>query len=60
MSSGGVDEILSFKRNPDEDFYGMLKCDENSTVSESGGDRWYERRWRRRRRSLLMRGIPSR
>ncbi|KAL9699374.1 hypothetical protein quinque_002815 [Culex quinquefasciatus] len=54
MSSGGVDEILSFKRNPDE---GLLrnahKCDENSTkkvvaitfVASTGGDgedqRWY-------------------
>uniref|UniRef100_A0A1Q3G347 J domain-containing protein n=1 Tax=Culex tarsalis TaxID=7177 RepID=A0A1Q3G347_CULTA len=34
MSSSGVDEILSFKRNPDEDFYGMLNCDENSTVEQ--------------------------
>lgn len=28
-----VDEIISYKRNPDEDYYGMLNCDENSTVS---------------------------
>lgn len=35
MSSGGVDEILSFKRNPEEDFYAMLNCDENSTVSSA-------------------------
>lgn len=28
-----VDEILSYKRNPDEDFYAMLNCDENSSVS---------------------------
>ncbi|XP_019552006.3 J domain-containing protein [Aedes albopictus] len=34
MSSGGVDEILSFKRNPEEDFYAMLNCDENSTVEQ--------------------------
>lgn len=34
MSGGGVDEILSYKRNPDEDFYAMLKCDENSTVEQ--------------------------
>lgn len=33
MSSGGVDEILTYRRNPDEDFYAMLNCDENSTVS---------------------------
>lgn len=29
----GVDEILSYKRNPDDDFYGLLGCDENSSVS---------------------------
>lgn len=29
----GVDEIINFKRNPDEDYYGLLNCDENSTVS---------------------------
>lgn len=30
-----VNEILSYKKNPDEDFYGLLNCDENSTVSLS-------------------------
>lgn len=29
----GVDEILSYKKNPDEDFYALLNCDENSSVS---------------------------
>lgn len=29
----GVDEILSYKQNPDDDFYGLLGCDENSSVS---------------------------
>lgn len=29
----GVEEILAYKKNPDEDFYGLLNCDENSTVS---------------------------
>ena len=28
----GVDEILSYKRNPDEDFYALLNCDEHSSV----------------------------
>lgn len=32
--SSGVDEILAFKRNPDEDFYALLKCDEHSTVEQ--------------------------
>ncbi|XP_055524121.1 J domain-containing protein [Wyeomyia smithii] len=32
--SSGVDEILSFKRNPDEDFYALLNCDENSSVEQ--------------------------
>lgn len=27
-----VDEILSYKKNPDEDFYALLNCDENSSV----------------------------
>ncbi|KOB64422.1 J domain-containing protein, partial [Operophtera brumata] len=30
----GVDEILSYKQNPDEDFYGLLGCDENSSVEQ--------------------------
>lgn len=30
----GVDEILSYKKNPDEDFYALLNCDENSSVSK--------------------------
>lgn len=29
----GVDEILNYKKNPDDDFYALLGCDENSTVS---------------------------
>ncbi|CAD7090450.1 unnamed protein product [Hermetia illucens] len=29
-----VDEIISYKRNPDEDYYGMLNCDENSTIEQ--------------------------
>ncbi|XP_058444733.1 J domain-containing protein [Malaya genurostris] len=32
--SSGVNEILSFKRNPDEDFYALLNCDENSSVEQ--------------------------
>lgn len=30
-----VDEIINYKRSPDEDFYGLLNCNEHSTVSES-------------------------
>lgn len=29
----GVDEILNYKKNPDDDYYALLGCDENSTVS---------------------------
>ncbi|XP_004521306.1 J domain-containing protein isoform X2 [Ceratitis capitata] len=29
-----VDAVLSFKRSPDEDFYGMLNCDENSSIEQ--------------------------
>lgn len=29
-----IDEIIGYKKNPDEDFYGMLNCSEHSTVSE--------------------------
>lgn len=29
----GVDEILNYQKNPDEDYYGLLGCDESSTVS---------------------------
>lgn len=29
----GVDEILNYKKNPDDDFYALLGCDENSSVS---------------------------
>lgn len=29
----GVDEILNYQKNPDDDFYGLLGCDESSTVS---------------------------
>lgn len=32
--SGGVDSIISYKRNPDEEFYAMLNCDENSSVEQ--------------------------
>lgn len=28
-----IDEIIGYKQNPDEDFYGMLNCSEHSTVS---------------------------
>lgn len=31
-----VDEILSYKKNPDEDFYALLNCDESSSVSMRG------------------------
>ncbi|KAJ2950101.1 hypothetical protein O0L34_g11443 [Tuta absoluta] len=30
----GVDEILNYKRDPDDDLYGLLGCDENSTVEQ--------------------------
>ncbi|XP_017469564.1 PREDICTED: J domain-containing protein isoform X1 [Rhagoletis zephyria] len=29
-----VDAVLSFKRSPDEDFYAILNCDENSSVEQ--------------------------
>lgn len=29
----GVDEILNYQRDPEDDFYGLLGCDGNSTVS---------------------------
>uniref|UniRef100_A0A1A9VVH1 J domain-containing protein n=1 Tax=Glossina austeni TaxID=7395 RepID=A0A1A9VVH1_GLOAU len=29
-----VDSIINYKRNPDEDFYAMLNCDESSTVEQ--------------------------
>lgn len=28
-----VDEILNYKRTADEDYYAILGCDENATVS---------------------------
>lgn len=31
----GVDEILNYQRNPDDDYYALLGCDENSSVSEA-------------------------
>lgn len=34
MNSGGVDEILSYKKNPDEDFYALLNCDESSSIEQ--------------------------
>lgn len=27
-----VDEILTYKKDPDSDFYALLNCDENSSV----------------------------
>lgn len=30
-----VEDILNYKKNPDEDLYALLKCDEHSTVSKS-------------------------
>ena len=30
-----VDAIINFKRDPNEDFYALLNCDENSSVSLS-------------------------
>lgn len=33
MKMSGVDEILSYKKNPNEDFYALLNCDEHSSVS---------------------------
>ncbi|KAI8119471.1 J domain-containing protein isoform X1 [Lucilia cuprina] len=29
-----VDSIINFKRDPNEDFYGMLNCDENSSIEQ--------------------------
>lgn len=29
----GVDEIINYQRHPDDDFYALLGCDENSSVS---------------------------
>lgn len=29
----GVDDIISYKRKPEEDYYGILGCDEHSSVS---------------------------
>lgn len=28
-----VDDIISYKRTPEEDFYKILNCDEHSSVS---------------------------
>ncbi|RVE54747.1 hypothetical protein evm_000514 [Chilo suppressalis] len=30
----GVDEILNYQRNPDDDFYALLGCDENSSIEQ--------------------------
>ncbi|XP_063360624.1 J domain-containing protein [Cydia amplana] len=30
----GVDEILNYQRSPDDDFYALLGCDENSSVEQ--------------------------
>ncbi|CAO1426852.1 unnamed protein product [Diamesa hyperborea] len=30
----GVEEILSYKKNPAEDFYALLNCNENSSVEQ--------------------------
>lgn len=32
-----VDEILDYKKKGDEDFYAILGCDENSSVSDETG-----------------------
>lgn len=29
----GVDEILNYESNPNDDYYALLGCDENSSVS---------------------------
>ncbi len=29
-----VEEIINYKRSPDEDFYAILNCDETSSVSK--------------------------
>ncbi|PZC83700.1 J domain-containing protein [Helicoverpa armigera] len=30
----GVDEILNYQKNPDDDFYGLLGCDEHSSIEQ--------------------------
>lgn len=34
----GIDEIIGYQKNPDDDLYGMLNCSEHSTVSVSCGN----------------------
>lgn len=38
-----VDEILSYKKNPAEDFYAMLNCDENSSVRSKRISRYFRK-----------------
>lgn len=38
----GVEEILSYKKNPAEDFYALLNCNENSTVSSKSNSFFYQ------------------
>lgn len=42
----GIDEIIGYQKNPDDDLYGMLNCSEHSTVSVScgnvGGRQWMD------------------
>lgn len=33
MSAGGVDEILNYTKNEEEDYYAVLGVDEHSSVS---------------------------
>lgn len=35
INMSGVEEILSYKKNPAEDFYALLNCNENSSVSST-------------------------
>lgn len=37
----GVEEILSYKKNPAEDFYALLNCNENSSVSSTRNSFFY-------------------
>lgn len=36
LRMSAIDEIIGYKKNPDEDLYGMLNCNEHSTVSVVG------------------------
>lgn len=33
-----VDEIIGYKRSPNEEFYALLNCDEHSSVSVGSTD----------------------